>query len=122
MPQVTTTKYVTAGLRQAQGLIEVSETLDDVEEKHGSSEHEMAIMMTSSVDEDNIYFTGDRWGGWWRITGNPDFYAENVEENDDFEVNLVKIALTLSSNLNDAEDKTNDDDDDRGRRVTSTAT
>ena len=34
MPQVTTTKYVTAGLRQAQGLIEVSETLDDVKEKH----------------------------------------------------------------------------------------
>ena len=34
MPQVTTTKYVTAGLRQAQGLIEVSETFDDVKEKH----------------------------------------------------------------------------------------
>ena len=60
MPQVTTTKYVTAGLRQAQGLIEVSETLDDVKEKHGSSDHEMAIMMTSSIDEDNIYFTGNR--------------------------------------------------------------
>ena len=65
MPQVTTTKYVTAGLRQAQGLIEVSETLDDVKEKHfmravSTDENALPIMMTSSIDEVNIYFTGDR--------------------------------------------------------------
>ena len=86
-------------------------------------------MMTLSVHENKIYFTGNRWRGWWRVTGNPDFDADNVEENDDFEVNFMKIAW--SSNFNDAEDntnddagdKTNDDDDvDRGRRVTSTGT
>ena len=90
MPQVTTTKYVTAGLRQAQGLIEVSNTFDDVKEKLFMG-NEMAIMMTSSNDEDNINFTGNRWGGWGRITGNPDFYADNVEENDDFDEDCFKL-------------------------------